>query len=462
MVLARLLGPADYGVFAVALVVQQIGRALVELGLPVPMVQREEPPTLHEQRAITGMVLLAGTGVAILTWVVALGLLPAVGVRSEVVRAAAVSCVAIPIFGLRLVPMVAVERSLAFGRLIAVEVSETIAFYAFAIPCAALDFGPYSLAGAVPASALVGAGVAFVVRPWSFGLGFDLRVVKPMARFGIAVSALHPIHLVRELSILTAASLAGGQGLAGFYSFAQRLFALHTAFMVAIQRVGLPILSRMPRGPDRDTRAASACSVAAVAAGFIMAVVAGTADPLIHVLFGPRWAPAGEVVLAAAPGMLMAASAGAVASSLALANRDGRTPLVAAAVSAACGAIVAAALCPGLGATGAGLASAASLLLGGWVLLRGQVETSRRSALTAIAISIVLTLMAAGAARHLTHGQDVVAIGQAMAIAACVWWAGAALLLRREVRLGWTVMRRTFPRGFSALGSNQPRNPEGR
>src|SRR5688572_11286468 len=58
--LARLLTPEDYGAYAVALAISLLSRTAVEVGLPVAFIRRAQYPSLREQRALTGFMLLAG------------------------------------------------------------------------------------------------------------------------------------------------------------------------------------------------------------------------------------------------------------------------------------------------------------------------------------------------------------------------------------------------------------------
>src|SRR4051812_10815835 len=81
--LARILSPADYGAFAIALAVQLLGKAAVEIGLPLALIRRDEPPSLEEQRAVTGFMLATGVGLAALVGLLALVVLPLAGVESD-------------------------------------------------------------------------------------------------------------------------------------------------------------------------------------------------------------------------------------------------------------------------------------------------------------------------------------------------------------------------------------------
>ena len=58
VVLAPILTPADYGLFAIALAVQLVGQRVAELGLPGALVRRAERPSPRVQSAVAGVMLL--------------------------------------------------------------------------------------------------------------------------------------------------------------------------------------------------------------------------------------------------------------------------------------------------------------------------------------------------------------------------------------------------------------------
>jgi lipopolysaccharide exporter len=443
LVLVRSLSPKDYGLFAIALAVQQIGRSLIELGLPVPLVQRDTPPTVAEQRAVTGFVLAVGLLFAATAALIAFVVLPFLGVRGDAAKVIAVAGIAVPIFALRMVPMVLMERSLSFGRIVVVEVCETLAFYAFAIPVALSWGSPYSLAGAVPAAALAGVVAATVLRPWKLGLSLDFGRVRPMARFGLQVGALHPLQMTRELGVLAAATAVGGPALAGFYSVAQRLFIVHTALLTSIQRVGLPVLSRARTAADRQHQVARAVALSALAAGLPTAVLVGAAEPLVAFLFGPRWSPSADVVLACAPGFFVAVSLVAVLSSAAWAAGQPAAPLRAAAASAVVSFGLALILVGRLHEVGIGLAASGGLLTVALVLIHDS-SALPRAALLFVLKALGVAAIAGAVGATFGFGRGIVGVGSAVGLASLAWLLGSALVARPELRLGVRVLDRNL------------------
>ena len=164
VVLARLLTPADYGLFAIALSVQLVGQNFAELGLPAALVRMPEPPPRLLQESTIGFMLTVTLTASVCLFAVVFGVVPALGEPSKLLRVIAITLLALPLYGVRAVPMAMMDREMSFGRVAAVEAADTIGFNVFALLAALAGLGVFSLAGAVPFGAMLGVGVAWAVQ----------------------------------------------------------------------------------------------------------------------------------------------------------------------------------------------------------------------------------------------------------------------------------------------------------
>jgi PST family polysaccharide transporter len=444
--LAHLLTPQDYGAFAVAFAAQYMGRNLVEAGLPVALVRRQDAPSVEEQHAVSGFMITVGACIAGLGVLTAFVALPALGVNSELPKVVAVSLLGLPLYAFRAIPAVMLERRLRFGRVIVIEVSETVGFFGFALPAAVAGFGAYSLAAAVPVSAAAGALAATLVQRWAIGFSLRFSLLKPLARFGVQASAIWLIQLARELLFVSVVVAVASQTTAGYYSLSVRIFSFETAIQYAVQRVGFASLAR-ERAIRRQERAAQAVAVTAVAVGLPLAVTVGAAHPLVGVLFGSRWDPTVDVVVASAAGIFLITSIGAILQSLALSEGKAATALYASLAQAIVAIPAVWILTPRFGTWGVGVAvsiGAAALVA---VLLLRSESLARRSALpTARALAIGAAAAAAGIA---TWGPaDVARLALAIAISASAW-AALSLIADRSDLLRLVSLIRRYVRSRS-------------
>jgi O-antigen/teichoic acid export membrane protein len=446
IVLARILTPADYGLFAIALAVQMVGQRAAELGLPAALVRMEEDPSPQLQSAIAGVMLCFAVSLTGLLLLTALAIAPALGVDSETLTVIALSACAIPFYAARAIPMVLMERQLHFGRVALVETADTLAFNGFALAGALAGLGAYSLAGAVPAGALAGVIAAWAAQSFSRRPSIDLDLVRPLASFGVRVSFLQGIYLVRELGFVVLIAAIGGTAVAGFYGMSKRLFSFPIALTSAVARVSFPALSR--DATLRPARAAKVAAYTAIAAGLPLALVAGAIKPLITVVLGDEWLPTTDLVLWASLGMMYTASINATMVSYALAEGDANSPIVSAIVETAIACAMAATLTIPLGEVGVGLAVTVSTLAA-TAALAVRTHPQLRHSLLAVAKASLIAAIAAGVALAIGFSNDLKGLLLSLAVVAASWLvlelAFSRAELMRIVNLTRPLLRRGAP-----------------
>lgn len=454
LVLARLLSPADYGLFAIAAAVQALAQAASGIGLSTAMIREPDEPSGEQQRAVTGFLLLTGLGFSAVAAAVAFAVLPALGVESEPLEVAAVAAIAIPIYAFRVAPMVLLERRLSFGRVAGVETVETLSFNAFALAGALAGLGAYSLVGAVPVAAAAGALVARRLRVAVPGLSLDLDAVRPLARFGLRASVLRMAMLARELGFVTLLTAIGGTATAGFYAMATRLFAFPTALASAVQRVSFPALARSVEG--RAPRAARTAILSAVAASLPLALIAGASQAIVTVLLGDRWLATVDIVLIGAAGMLLSASAIPAMVGLALAGGQSRGPIASVCVSAlAMGACLA--LVDPLGSAAAGIGLTAGAIAGVAVLAL-YAGAEMREAGPAIGRALAVGALAAAAGYLAPLPETAVGLALRVSLVAGIWTCLSLAAMRADTLDALRTARSVLPSGLKGL---VPRRQDG-
>lgn len=447
VLLARILTPADYGLFAIALAVQLVGQRAAELGLPAALVRSDEDPSPRIQSAVAGLILVfagALSGILLLT---AFAIVPAAGGESETLRVIAVAALAVPFYAARAMPMVLMERRLAFGRVALVETADTLAFNAFALLAALAGLGAFSLSGAVPAGAIAGMAAAWTVQPFSRRPRLELDPVRPLIGFGMRISVLQGIYLLRELGFVSIVAAIGGAPVAGFYAMAKRLFSFPIALTSAVARVSFPALSR--DAELRPRRTAQIAVYTAIAAGLPLALVAGAAQPLIAVVLGDEWLPTADIVLVGSLGMMLTASACATMISSFMADGRAGFPLASAILESATLLALAASVTGAMGESGVGLALTVSTLVGLAALALGAHPVVRRSLLTvgkATAIAALATL----AAQLLDFAEDATGLLSALAVVVAVWLPLEVLFSRDDVSRILRTVRPLLRRGAAA------------
>ncbi|HEY6550631.1 MAG TPA: oligosaccharide flippase family protein, partial [Solirubrobacterales bacterium] len=418
VVLARLLTPADYGMFALALSIQLAGQRLAELGLPSALIGQAADPSAEQQSAVAGAMLFTSLLLSATLFGVAFALAPALGVDSEALRVIGVASVAMPFYAGRAVPTALMERHLRFGRVAVVEAADTLTFNAFALAGAVAGLGAFSLAGAVPVGALASLVAAWALQAFARRPALRLDPLRPLLKFGAKVTLVQGINVIQEVGFVTALTAVGGSATAGFYAMAKRLFSFPIALTGAVSRVSFPALSRS-RG-QRESRAASAALYTTIIAGLPLALVAGAVQPLIGVVLGDTWMPTSDVVLAGSLGMMVAASANATMVGYALAEGALGSIVAAAALETVLACTLAVALTVSLGEVGTGLALTVASLGAMVVLAIRTHPTVRRSLLAVLKMSLI-SCLAVLAAQLAGVDDDLAGLAVALVTVAAVW-----------------------------------------
>ncbi len=442
LVLARLLTPADYGLFAVATAIQSVAQVASGAGLSAALIRQPEDPTRRQQRAVAGFLFASGSAFALAILAITFGALPALGVHGESIKVVAATSLAVPLYALRAVPMVRLERHLRFGRVALVETAETLSFNAFALIGALVGLGAFSLAGAVPAAAAAGLLCAAALTRPGAGLSLDLAAVRALAHFGLRASLLQLLTLSRGLGFVAIVAAIGGTTLAGFYAMASRLFSLPTALASAMQRVSFPALARS--AAERPRRAGRAAALSATLASLPLALLTGSSHALVTVVLGARWLPTVDLVLSASPGVLLLASA--IPATIALALSEGRPnlPIAAVLASAAAMGLIAVLAVPSLDSTGVGLAMSGSALVSLAVLGVGA-EPEMRVAGPPLLRAFAIGALAAIAGYVAPFGDDLLGLVSQLLLIAAIWTALAALAMREELRSALRIARPLLP-----------------
>jgi O-antigen/teichoic acid export membrane protein len=289
MVLARLLTPADVGVFSVTMVLLALVSTIRDMGSGDYVTQERELTTAR-LRSVWAVQLGAGMLLALLVLIVSV---PIAEFYQEprlrgVMWIVALNYATNP-FGMLTYALL--MRDMRFGPLAVIRLSSTVMGAMLSIVLAWRGYGPFSLAWGSVASTATGAIVSFAFRPrecpWLPGLSEIRRVLS----FGTRLTGTSVIEtLIRGTPEFFLGKLQGFAA-AGLYSRANGLVQLFNRLVVdAVYPVALASFSKESRAdgnvvaPFRQ----SLVYVTALACPFAVAVSL-LAHPLIRLLYGNQW-----------------------------------------------------------------------------------------------------------------------------------------------------------------------------
>lgn len=294
VVLARLVTPVEFGIFATVLATFVLLELAIRFGLPEYLISAP--------RVSTGMVRsLLGLSLAIGMVVIALALAflltPLSRWLSPDMRLALLAMVP----GLLAVPFIAVpeavlRRRLEFGTIAWLGVATVTADVAVSIALALMGAGPLALVGGLVASRLGNAAILLATSRRLLGARFSgWRRFLRTAPHQTATSLLPK---ASDLAIVLIVPSALGLGALGLYNRAQSVVALLDKVLLdGVSPVVLPAISEQLRSgvPVAEVYGAKTARLS-VLIWPVFAVIALLAEPVVVLLLGDQWIAAVPVV----------------------------------------------------------------------------------------------------------------------------------------------------------------------
>lgn len=290
-VLAKLLGPAEFGVVAMAVLILGLAQMLMQQGLVSAIVQRDQLTDDHLDAAFV-VLLLAGVAVAAL--MAAFSPLWALINREPQLTAVCLALAPLVVVqALSVVPEALLRRDLRFRAIAVRTLAAAVVAAVAGVALALAGAGVWALVAQQVLTSVVGLVILWSLSPWRprLRMAGRLRAIRDLWRFSAhSASAGLALTLGGKADQFVSGFLFGPVTV-GIYRLAARLPEMMVDVAVrSLQQVALPALSRL-----QDDRAALAKRLVdlqhlgAVAGLPALGVLAGVATPLIGLL-GPQWA----------------------------------------------------------------------------------------------------------------------------------------------------------------------------
>ncbi|MGH3867952.1 MAG: lipopolysaccharide biosynthesis protein [Pseudonocardiaceae bacterium] len=286
VILARILRPADFGLFALALLVLNIFDYAKDLGVTLALVQQRGP---WLRLAPTGVTLSAVFGVLASAAAFLLAPIIAGGLRHpELVPLVQVLGAGLLISSLGVVPASALRRRMDFrGRLLP-EVSGALVKTVLSVGLALAGFGVWSLVWGQLAASVLTAVMYWAVAREVVCPGFDRAVAIELTRFGLPATMVSLVAFgIYNCDYVAIGRQLGNEQL-GFYTLAYRLPELVVLMLcITVSEVLFSSLSRWQHDrvvlTDHYMSAVRVVLVLAAPLGFGMAALA---PEVVEVLYG--------------------------------------------------------------------------------------------------------------------------------------------------------------------------------
>lgn len=295
-ILARLLGPADFGLVALANVFLAFMQVFLAQGFAKALIQRRQINQTHLDTVFwlnfgVSVVLCASTVLSaswISEWFEAPELVP-------ILRAFSVLFV---ITSFSTVQQAVLERAFAFKAialrsLVAIALSGVVG-----VAMALAGLGVWSLVGQQMVYEVVAVLVLWRLSDWRPGLNVAIAPLKELWNFGMTTFGFNALTFFHTRADDLLIGYFFDATALGYYSLAYRILTIMTYLLVnTSNQVALPTFSRLQDDLDQLRRAYyRATQLTSLIAFPAFVGVAVLAQPLVVVIFGEQWLPAVPVL----------------------------------------------------------------------------------------------------------------------------------------------------------------------
>lgn len=303
LALARILGPASYGIISVASIYIVLVTLLLDQGLSAALVQRESL-SARAPGAVVTLNLLTALVLAAATWLLAPLIAGFFGVP-ELTAVLYILAAALPLKAAAVVPRAVLSRNLHFKGSAVSDIAAAAAGAVCGVAAALLGAGYFAVVYQVIATDVVAAAVLLAAAKGPLP-NLHLGEVRPLLKFSVGIFGVNGLaYFSRNIDNILVGRFLGVEALS-FYGMAYRVLAVPVMlFGQTVNRVMFPVISRT--STDKELLAGNllkSMQVLSMIVVPVMAFAACASPRLVHLVLGDEWA-------AAAPLLSVLAVAGA-------------------------------------------------------------------------------------------------------------------------------------------------------
>ena len=296
LLLAHLLEPKDFGLFALAAVFVALMQVFLDSGFAQALVQREDLEQPHLDTAFWTTVAL-GAALTLLT-IASAGLVADLFGQPELASILRWLSLSFVFGALASIPQTILRRRMRFSLLAVRSLVATTVGGVTGVAMAVSGAGVWSLVGQQLSAAAAATLVLWTASDWRPGLRFSLRHLRDIAGFGVSVLGTNLLNVVNRRADDVLIGYVLGPVALGFYTIGYRVLRMSAElFTSTAAQVVFPAFSRLQREPERLRRAFySATQVTSIVAFPAFVAMAVLAPELVRGLFGEKWDPSVPVL----------------------------------------------------------------------------------------------------------------------------------------------------------------------
>lgn len=290
--LARLLFPADFGMFAIVTFVGGIFSVFADIGLGLALIQKKDKITTFEMQTVF-------TCQFFLCFLIFLSINLIAPFASAYYGFGDKGTLLFHVFSFyflfgpfKTTAGAILERNLEYRKLVIVELLEILTVSASTVVMAISGFGVFSFVVGGICGHIVGAFSYFIFSPWPIRFRFSAKILSSLARFGLPLQVNSILGLFYGPLILLYLGKTVGAANLGFFQFAASLSVLPLAVSEIVNRVIFPLGARLQQDKMlfKKIIERSLVVVSLFTLPILMIGIASVGE-IIHLVYTDKWLP---------------------------------------------------------------------------------------------------------------------------------------------------------------------------
>jgi O-antigen/teichoic acid export membrane protein len=298
LVVARLLAPHEFGIFAVALVVHAIVINISDLGLGSALVRDDDAGVPAAAPTVATMALFSSLALGALMALTAPVLARLLG-AADATSTIRVMALTLPLAGVAAVPSALLRRDFRMDRMFIADTANNLASALVVIPLAVAGWGPLALAWSFVAGQFLTTILVIIYSPARYWPGWDWRQVGGLLRFGMPLIGANILGFsIQNVDYIIVGKLLGSVQL-GLYMLAFNMSGWpQNVFSSVVRSVSLPAFARMQeQGANMAEQFSSALRLVSRITFPVCLFLSALAQPLIVAVYGSKWAAASQALI---------------------------------------------------------------------------------------------------------------------------------------------------------------------
>jgi len=307
LVLARILTPEMFGIFAIAQFVVIFFEQVSSLGLSAALLRKKDNITEIELRT----VFTLQQAVVFLSLVLIMVFAPEIAGHydldtsySWLIRALGFSLF---LASLKTVPSILLQRQLRHDLLAISEVAEYLVYLSVAISMAYMGYGVWALVVATLLRGLTGLCILYYISWWRPAFGFHRETAREVLRFGVPIQLGGFSALANNAVVPVVVGSMLGTAAVGYVNFSKTLLdALVFQPLILIGKVQLRVFSRVQDDSKNLAKLVNkSLFIGSALTYYLLSMFLAQAVPFIEYIVTSKWAPALPIIYIASAGYII-------------------------------------------------------------------------------------------------------------------------------------------------------------